>query len=127
METWKSLRMMSDKASVFETVSIQIWSLALEFVTLRGQSLSWNWVFLKEPRTPTAKLACVQFQGRPLRALRKLMKQMCIPYQSFFSNSFNSAQSPSSEDVTKSIGRVNSRRTQRLILVSNATPSGLRL
>jgi len=36
METWNSLRMMSDKASVFETVSTQILSLALEFVTLRS-------------------------------------------------------------------------------------------
>jgi len=70
METWKSLRMMSDKASVLDTVSTRIFSLALEFVTPRRQSLSWNWVFLREPRAPPVKLACVQFQGRPWRALR---------------------------------------------------------
>ena len=38
-----------------------------------------------------------------------------------------SAQSPSGEEDTESIGRVNSRRTQCLFLSSNATPSGLRL
>ena len=38
----KFLRMMYDKASVFETVSARILSLALEFVTPRRQSLSWN-------------------------------------------------------------------------------------
>jgi len=79
METWKSLRMMSDKANVFDTVSIWILSLALEFVTPRSykefvtprtQSLSLNWVFLRKPSAPTVKLACVQFQGRPCRALR---------------------------------------------------------
>ena len=43
MVTRKNLRMMSDKASsVFETVSIRNLSLALEFVTPRKQSLSWN-------------------------------------------------------------------------------------
>jgi len=61
METWKSLRMMSDKASVFDTASNRILSLALEFVTPRRQSLSWNWIFLREPRAPTVLLACVQF------------------------------------------------------------------
>jgi len=65
METWKGLRMMSDKARVFETVSAGIFSLALEFVTPRRRSLSWNWVCLREPRAPTVKLACVRFQGRP--------------------------------------------------------------
>jgi len=40
METSKSLRMMSDKASVFETVSARIFSLALEFITPRRRSLS---------------------------------------------------------------------------------------
>ena len=44
--------MMSDKASVFETVSTRILSLALEFVTPRRQSLSWNWVFLRQLRAP---------------------------------------------------------------------------
>jgi len=61
---------MSDKASVFDTVSARILSLALEFVTPKRQSLSWNWVLLREPRAPTLKLDCVQFQGRPLWALR---------------------------------------------------------
>jgi len=70
MKTWKSFRMMSDKASVFETVSARILSLALEFVNPRKRSLSWNLVCLREPRAPTVKLACVQFQGRPWRALR---------------------------------------------------------
>jgi len=65
METLKSLRMMSDKASVLKTVSARILSLALELVTPRRRSLSWNWVCLREPRAPTVKLACVQFQGRP--------------------------------------------------------------
>ena len=40
---------------------------------------------------------------------------------------FLSAQSPSGEEDTESIGRVNSRRTQCLFLSSKATPSGLRL
>jgi len=57
--------MMSDKAGVLETVSTRIFSLALEFVTPRRQSLSCNWVCLREPRAPTAKLAGVQFQERP--------------------------------------------------------------
>ena len=37
METWKSLRMISDKASVFDTVRAQILSesMAFEFVTPR--------------------------------------------------------------------------------------------
>jgi len=63
---------MSDKASVFasDTVSIRILFLALEFVIPRRQSLSWSWVFLREPHAPTVKLACAQFQGRPWRALR---------------------------------------------------------
>jgi len=74
METWKSLRMMYDKPRVFETVSARILSLALKFVTPRRRSLSWNWVCVREPRAPTVKLACVQFQGRPWRALRWLMK-----------------------------------------------------
>ena len=51
----------------------------------------------------------------------------CIPYLASFSSSFLSAQSPSGEEDTESIGRVNSRRTQCLFLSSNATPSGLRL
>jgi len=53
METWKNLRMMSDKDSVFETVRTRNLSLALEFVTPRRRSLSWNWVCLREPRAPT--------------------------------------------------------------------------
>ena len=68
METWKSLRMISDKASVFDTVSTRILSLALEFVTPRKQSLSWNWVFVREPHALSVKLACVQLQGHPWRA-----------------------------------------------------------
>jgi len=38
-------------------------------VTPTRWSLSWNWIFLREPRAPTVKLACEQFQGRPLRAV----------------------------------------------------------
>ena len=44
METWNSLRMMSDRANIFDTMSTRILSLALELVTQRRQSLSWNWV-----------------------------------------------------------------------------------
>jgi len=40
METQKSLRMMPDKAGVFENVKTRILSLCLEFLTLRRQSLS---------------------------------------------------------------------------------------
>jgi len=65
IETWKSLKIMSDKASVLDNVSA-----ALESVTPRRQSMSLNWVLLREPRAPTVKLACEQFQGRPLRAPR---------------------------------------------------------
>jgi len=61
---------MFDKASVFDTVSAWILSLALEFVNPRRQGLSWNLVLLREPRAQTVKLACEQLQGRPLRALR---------------------------------------------------------
>jgi len=43
---------------VFETVSTRILSVALELVTPRRRSLSWNWVCLREPRAPTVKLAC---------------------------------------------------------------------
>ena len=42
METSKSLRIMSDKASFFETVSTRILFLALEFVPPKRQSLSQN-------------------------------------------------------------------------------------
>jgi len=70
METWKSLRIMFDKASVFDTVSARILSLALESVTSRRQSMCGNWVVLREPRAPTVKLAYEQFQGCPLKALR---------------------------------------------------------
>jgi len=66
IETWRSLSIMSDKASIFDTVSARILSLALKFVTPRRQSLSWNWVLLRA----TVKLACEQFRGRPLKALR---------------------------------------------------------
>jgi len=63
---------MSKKAIVFDIVSAWILSLAfkLESVTPRRQSLSWNWVLLREPHVPTMELACEQFQGRPLSALR---------------------------------------------------------
>jgi len=49
METRKSLRMITDKAGAFDTVSNRIFSLAFEFVTRRSWSLSWNPVSLREP------------------------------------------------------------------------------
>jgi len=49
-ETWKSLRMMSDRAKVLSTVRLRILSLAFELVTPSWVSLSWNWICLREPR-----------------------------------------------------------------------------
>ena len=43
-----------------------------------------------------------------------------------FSSSFLSAQSPSSDDLTESIRRVNSRKTHCLSIASKAASSGLR-
>ena len=48
---------MSDKASVFETMSTQILSLTLQFVTPRRRSLSWNWVCMREPRGPICEFS----------------------------------------------------------------------
>ena len=87
----KSLRMMSDKASVFDTVSIQILSLALEFVAPRRQSLSSNWVFLRDSRAPTVKLACVTVPRSPMEGAKIIDEVICIPYLSFFSSSLLSS------------------------------------
>jgi len=61
---------MYDKAIVFDIVSARMLSLALKSDTPRRQSLSWNWVLLRETHAATVESACEQFQGRPLSALR---------------------------------------------------------
>jgi len=69
METWNSLRMMSDRANIRHYEHTDFVSGFGARHSEKAESVL-ELGFLREPHAPTVKLACVQFQGRPWRALR---------------------------------------------------------